>query len=52
MNAFEKVYKAVGKIPKGKVTTYGQIAKLHNLKSINIHKIQENQVKTINVMSK
>lgn len=27
MNTFEKVYKAVSKIPKGKVTTYGQIAK-------------------------
>jgi len=27
MNTFEKVYKAVEKIPRGKVTTYGQIAK-------------------------
>lgn len=27
MNTFDKVYKAVAKIPKGKVTTYGSIAK-------------------------
>lgn len=27
MTTFEKVYKAVSKIPKGKVTTYGIIAK-------------------------
>lgn len=27
MNTFEKVYKAVKKIPKGKVSTYGEIAK-------------------------
>lgn len=27
MTTFEKVYKAVAKIPKGKVTTYGAIAK-------------------------
>ena len=27
MNTFEKVYKVVAKIPKGKVTTYGEIAK-------------------------
>lgn len=27
MNTFEKVYKVVAKIPKGKVTTYGIIAK-------------------------
>lgn len=27
MNTFEKVYKAVEKIPKGKVTTYGIVAK-------------------------
>jgi len=27
MNTFDKVYKAVKKIPKGKVTTYGAIAK-------------------------
>lgn len=27
MNTFDKVYKLVGKIPKGKVTTYGIIAK-------------------------
>jgi methylated-DNA-protein-cysteine methyltransferase related protein len=26
MNTFEKVYKIVSKIPKGKVTTYGAIA--------------------------
>lgn len=28
MNTFDKVYKAVSKIPKGKVSTYGEIAKL------------------------
>lgn len=27
MNTFEKIYRAVSKIPKGKVTTYGTIAK-------------------------
>lgn len=27
MNTFNKVYKAVAKIPRGKVTTYGEIAK-------------------------
>ncbi|MBI4097698.1 MAG: MGMT family protein [Candidatus Levybacteria bacterium] len=27
MNTFEKIYKAVSKIPRGKVTTYGAIAK-------------------------
>ncbi len=27
MNTFEKVYKAVAKIPRGKVTTYGEIAR-------------------------
>jgi len=27
MNTFEKIYKVVAKIPKGKVTTYGIIAK-------------------------
>ncbi len=27
MNTFDKIYKAVEKIPKGKVSTYGQIAK-------------------------
>ncbi len=27
MNTFEKVYKAVQKIPRGKVSTYGQISK-------------------------
>lgn len=26
MNTFEAVYKAVAKIPKGKVSTYGQVA--------------------------
>lgn len=28
MNAFQKVYAVVAKIPKGKVMTYGQIAKI------------------------
>lgn len=28
MKTFDKVYKAVSKIPKGKVSTYGEIAKL------------------------
>ena len=27
MNTFERVYKAVSKIPKGKVSTYGSVAK-------------------------
>jgi len=27
MNTFEKIYKAVSKIPRGKVSTYGAIAK-------------------------
>lgn len=27
MNTFEKVYKIVSKIPRGKVTTYGEIAR-------------------------
>ncbi len=31
-NFFEEVYKIVRKIPKGKVVTYGQIAKLLNTK--------------------
>lgn len=30
-NSFENVYKIVEKIPKGKVMTYGQIAKLAHL---------------------
>ncbi len=28
MNTFNKVYKVVGRIPKGKVTTYGTISKI------------------------
>lgn len=28
MNTFDKVYNIVGKIPKGKVTTYGAISKI------------------------
>ena len=28
MNTFDKVYEVVGKIPKGKVTTYGTISKI------------------------
>lgn len=33
MSNFEKVYAVVKKIPKGKVATYGQIAKLSGIKS-------------------
>ena len=33
MNNFEKVYAVVRKIPKGKVATYGQIAKLVGIKN-------------------
>ncbi len=33
MNNIEKVYTVVRKIPKGKVATYGQIAKLSGIKS-------------------
>lgn len=28
MNTFEKIYEVVSKVPKGKVVTYGQVAKL------------------------
>lgn len=31
MSTFQKVYIVVSKIPKGKVMTYGQVAKLTNL---------------------
>ena len=33
MNMFEKVYKAVSKIPRGRVTTYGSIAKYVGIKN-------------------
>ena len=33
MNSFEKVYKVVSKIPKGKVLTYKEVAKLSGIKS-------------------
>lgn len=33
MNSFEKVYKVVSKIPKGKVSTYKEIAKLAGIKN-------------------
>ncbi|MDO8582954.1 MAG: MGMT family protein [bacterium] len=33
MNASEKVYKAVSKIPKGKIATYKQIAKICGIKN-------------------
>ena len=33
MNFFEKVYRTVSKIPKGKVATYGQIAKMTSTSS-------------------
>ncbi len=33
MNTFERIYKAVSKIPRGKVSTYGSIAKYLRLKN-------------------
>lgn len=36
MNTFEKVYLAVSKIPLGKVTTYGEIAKSIGIKNARI----------------
>lgn len=33
MNSFETIYKVVSKIPKGKVTTYKQIAKIAGIKN-------------------
>lgn len=33
MNAFEKVYKVVSKIPKGKVLTYKKVAQLSKIKN-------------------
>ena len=33
MNSFEKVYKVVSLIPKGKVSTYKQIAKITRIKN-------------------
>lgn len=36
MNIFQQILESVSHIPKGKVTTYGHIAKLHNLKSARI----------------
>lgn len=33
MRSFEKIYKVVSKIPKGKVSTYKQIAKLTGIKN-------------------
>ena len=33
MNSFDKVYKVVSKIPKGKVATYKQISKLAGIKN-------------------
>ncbi len=36
MNIFQQILESVSFIPKGKVTTYGQIAKLYNLKSARI----------------
>lgn len=33
MNTFEKVYKAVSRIPRGKVSTYGSIAKHLGIKN-------------------
>ena len=36
MNIFKQILESVSLIPTGKVTTYGQIAKLHNLKSARV----------------
>jgi len=36
MNVFDKVYKIVSKIPRGKVTTYGKIAKEIGLRNPRI----------------
>jgi len=33
VNSFETIYKVVSKIPKGKVTTYKQIAKIAGIKN-------------------
>lgn len=33
MNAFEKIYKVVSKIPKGKVLTYKKVAQLAKIKN-------------------
>lgn len=36
MTTFETIYKAVAKIPKGKITTYGEIAKHIGIKNPRI----------------
>lgn len=36
MNSFEKVYKVVSKIPKGKVLTYKKVAQIVGLKNARI----------------
>jgi methylated-DNA-protein-cysteine methyltransferase-like protein len=36
MNVFDKVYAVVSKIPRGKVTTYGEIAKKININNPRI----------------
>ncbi len=33
MNTFEAIYKAVKKVPRGKVTTYGEIAKFTGIRN-------------------
>lgn len=36
MKTFEKIYAVVGKIPKGKVMTYGQVAKVAGINNARI----------------
>ena len=36
MNSFEKIYEAVSQIPKGKVATYKQIAKIAGVKNARV----------------
>ena len=36
MKPFEKIYKVVAKIPKGKVATYGQVAKLSGVNNARV----------------
>ena len=36
MDSFQKILNSVSFIPQGKVTTYGHIARLHNIKSARV----------------
>lgn len=36
MNSFEKIYKIVSKIPKGKVLTYKKVAELSSVKNVRV----------------